>query len=84
MKRKNIIAGMILVALVLVIGYLFPVRRLNIHQRKCVAIVSRIYPVPQVGDMVVTKDGKVMEINEGKREHQTVGRVIFSTAEGIL
>lgn len=84
MQRKNIVAGMVLVALVIVIGYLFPVRRLNIHQRKCVAIVSRIYPVPQVGDVVVTKDGKVTEIKEGKREHQTFGRVIFCTAEGIL
>ena len=84
MKRKNMVAGMVLVTLVLVIGYLFPVRRLNIHQRKCIAIVSRIYPIPQVGDVVVSKDGKVTEIKEDVKVNGSVGRVIFSTTEGIL
>lgn len=81
---KKVLSIIIIVTVVFLLGYLFPIKQVNIYQRPCIAIVSRIYPKAQEGDVVLLKNGKVQEIHDSSKTGKCIGRIIFSTTEGVL
>lgn len=84
MKIKHLICAVVLMGLFVSFGSLFPVKKITLHDRECVVMISRIYPNVQQGDCAITKSGKVIDVRDTTNDKKYYGRIIISTTEGIL
>ena len=84
MRIKQIICAIAFIALAALFVRTFPIKKVILHDRECVVMISRIYPEVQQGDCAMTENGEVIDIKDTSDSKEYYGRIIISSTEGIL